>query len=381
MASSNPSPNGDPAVPDSFEMYLEPVDPSELTIDPIPTVEAVADMSRPGFGFWKAFLWCIAFLLLTQFIPAVVIVLAVTLAKGPAASDFLEEVLRTAAADSTNKILVSALPVCGLIFTVTVLRFKIGRNWPRQLAVRIPHFEHVVLVLLLILPFLVFNITLQAALQFILDRLHIRGLPDLEGVMKAMAGWPWWILVFAMSVGPALSEELFCRGFLGQGLVSRRGLTAGILATSVLFGLIHVIPLQAIAAAVMGVALHYLYVSARSLLIPMLLHFLNNALAMLTESGDVLIGKSLEHALDHRPALFLAAAVLLASVVGLAFYQTRVRILTPHGTEAPRALYPHVEVPPATSANRAIAGPLPVATVGLLVLASGFFAAIWFGLG
>jgi membrane protease YdiL (CAAX protease family) len=382
MTSPDPSPNGDPVPPDSFEMRLEPVDPAELDVEAIPTVEAVTEVPRRGMGFWKALLWCLLFLVITQIVPGIVTVIVLALVEMPAPDRFVETLLRVATAESTTQLLIVVGPTCGILFSLLVLPRALGRDWKRRIALRVPHLEHVVLTVLLIFPFLVFNVALQALLQYLFAKMNFGGgIPELENVMKSMTSWPWWLLVLGMSVGPAVSEELWCRGFLGQGLAARYGLAAGIVLTSLLFGLIHLIPLQAIAAAMMGVALHLVYIATRSIFIPMLLHFLNNALALLADAQDspLLIGKSLEHALDARPALFLFASIWLAAVIGIAFWQSRVRVIGPGGGEVPRSLYPHAETPAPGSANRAVIDPPATVTVGLLVAAAGFFAAIWFG--
>src|SRR5207248_2667396 len=86
-----------------------------------------------------------------------------------------------------------------------------------------------------------------------------------------------WFAILINAVGPALIEELFCRGFLGRGLVGRYGVLLGVLLTSVIFAVMHSdIPHMAL-AFVLGVYLHLAYLATRSLWVPVLLHFLTNA--------------------------------------------------------------------------------------------------------
>ena len=54
----------------------------------------------------------------------------------------------------------------------------------------------------------------------------------------------------------------------------------GVLMTSFFFGAIHGDPRQATYALCMGAVLHAIYLCSRSLVVPMLLHFSNNALAV-----------------------------------------------------------------------------------------------------
>src|SRR5205085_9678359 len=85
--------------------------------------------------------------------------------------------------------------------------------------------------------------------------------------------------VLVMAVLPALGEELIFRGLIGRGLLARWGVVAGVLWTSVLFGLVHLNPAQAIAVIPIGVILHFVYLTTGSFWAPVLLHFLNNAFA------------------------------------------------------------------------------------------------------
>jgi membrane protease YdiL (CAAX protease family) len=156
--------------------------------------------------------------------------------------------------------------------------------------------------------------------------------PAKDLVMQSASSVPWWLVLLAIAVGPALNEELWFRGYLGRGLVGRYGPTAGILLTSLLFGVAHLSVVQGTYAAVLGLWLHLAYRATRSLWVPVLGHFLNNALAALiaiilaseasatTESG----------ANDGVIALVIcgvALAVLAAASWGL--YRLRVRAAEP----------------------------------------------------
>src|SRR5262249_58365629 len=121
---------------------------------------------------------------------------------------------------------------------------------------------------------------------------------------------------------PGVSEELWCRAFLGRGLVGKYGVFWGMLMASFFFGAIHGDPRQATYAAAMGVVLHSIYLFSRSLLVPMLLHFGNNALGIALTRIEAL--KALDSAEDVPWLLFAAAAVLLALCL-VAFWQSRAR--------------------------------------------------------
>src|SRR5262249_5460877 len=114
------------------------------------------------------------------------------------------------------------------------------------------------------------------------DLIPIPGMNDdlLQKGIESLMQVPWWAAMLIIAVTPAFSEEFWCRAFLGRGLVGRHGLFMGIAWTSLFFGAIHVFPQQAAMAVIMGAVLHSAYVASRSLLIPMLMHYLNNSLSV-----------------------------------------------------------------------------------------------------
>jgi membrane protease YdiL (CAAX protease family) len=85
-----------------------------------------------------------------------------------------------------------------------------------------------------------------------------------------------------------IAEELFFRGFCFTALRRWIGLVPGALATGVIFGLIHAASADAVflvPLAFFGMALCFLYERTGSLLPCMVLHALNNALALAVSQG------------------------------------------------------------------------------------------------
>jgi len=140
---------------------------------------------------------------------------------------------------------------------------------------------------------------------------HVAGESELKGIL---APWPWWLAVLIIGLGPGIGEELWCRGFLGHGLVSRLGTVRGVLLTSLLFGLMHIDPAQATYAAALGVILHLLRLGTGSLLPPMIAHTFNNSVSMLGVCKDSPVRPHLE-ALDTLVSGMPWAALLLGLVL------------------------------------------------------------------
>jgi hypothetical protein len=140
-----------------------------------------------------------------------------------------------------------------------------------------------------------------------------------------------------------------------------------------MFGLIHVDPRQGTAAMFLGLILHYSYVVSRSLWVPVLLHTLNNGLAVTMARFDT--GKALETAPDTLPVLAYAAAGVLLLAVGWAMYQGRARLVSViEDGPAWRPVYPGVELPPPDSGT-VVRTPWPGA-LALLAVAAAFAALV-----
>ena len=390
MSSSDPSTNGGPpARPNLRDMNLEPVDPSELSADAVPTVEVVR-LPRRGFGFGKALLWCLLFLVMTQLIPALVLLIGMSIAaiRDGQVAQVDVDWFKSQQAQPILQLSFFVGQSITILFSLVILRWSVGRDWKRKIGLRVPELKHVMLVVVAMPALLTLSIALESVivphvytLSEILGRFGIQ-IPSVEGIINGTSTWPWMIAVLLVGIGPAIGEELWCRGFLGQGLASRYGNLGGVLLTSFLFGLIHVEPPQAIMAFLMGIALHLCYLATRSIWVPMLMHFLNNTLVILaiSETAPVPLVSTLETAFQHSPGLALSASIIVLVTVGIILHRSRVRILTPSMNELPTSLYPHVETPMHASANRPVADGMPVLEVGALIVAVGLFTAIWYGL-
>jgi CAAX protease family protein len=343
-----------------------------------------AGSARYGFGAGKAFLWCLLFLLVTQIVPGVlgfVIYYAMAGGRLPAAA----EPGQVDIPPQAMQIALSLTEIFGIGFSLLILRWHAGRDWARKIALRLPSALHVVL-LVMAMPAL---LTCIGALEQVV----VRGVPSLRDIFKipgiedfvqSTKSWPWWLAVLTIGVGPAISEELWCRGFLGRGLVARYGFVGGVLATSFFFGLIHLEPPQAVMAALLGVVLHTVYILTRSLLMPMLLHFLNNTLAILaiSETRPLPVLQTLESAHEQSPYWFTAAAILLVAAAGYAMYQTRARLApTREGMPAWQPPCATVALPPSGSGTVLIQKAPSPATVILVVISGALFGLLWFGIG
>ena len=149
-----------------------------------------------------------------------------------------------------------------------------------------------------------------------------------QGTFKGLSQAPYMYLFVVGCLVPAVGEEMFFRGFLGRGLVARYGVWVGILLTTLMFGLFHIDPAQAVGVLVFGLAFQGLFLATKSLLTPMLAHMLNNATSFAVMKYH---GSSEE--IDHWPILLVAAAAVALIAIGILFYQMRSRWICSDGSE------------------------------------------------
>ena len=93
--------------------------------------------------------------------------------------------------------------------------------------------------------------------------------------------WQLILFTFALSLVPAVFEELFFRSFiLGKALKDAKPITA-ILISALLFSLYHASATQLIYQFIYGIVLGLLFYKTKSVVCPCILHFLNNFLVLL----------------------------------------------------------------------------------------------------
>jgi len=94
--------------------------------------------------------------------------------------------------------------------------------------------------------------------------------------------------VFAAVMGPVM-EEIFFRGFFYNALKKRSGALWGMIATSVVFSLLHAHPVGFVPIFILGMLLVYVYEQTGSLVASMTVHILHN----LASVGLVLMMKNI----------------------------------------------------------------------------------------
>lgn len=122
------------------------------------------------------------------------------------------------------------------------------------------------------------------------------------------------LAIFSTAVVPAICEEYLFRGAILTNLLPY-GKTTAILASALLFGLMHQNPLQILYTTLMGVVIGYVYIKTKSIWACMILHFINNFITVLEEYLPVLtkidwIGELLDFIIMISGAIALLIIVL-----------------------------------------------------------------------
>ncbi len=95
------------------------------------------------------------------------------------------------------------------------------------------------------------------------------------------------LLLFIIAISPAICEEILFRGVITSGL--RRVLNgwATILVVGVLFGLFHMSIYRVLGTGLLGILLTYFVIRSGSILLPVLAHFINNAIGILLATETI----------------------------------------------------------------------------------------------
>lgn len=103
---------------------------------------------------------------------------------------------------------------------------------------------------------------------------------------QSSLGGGGWLLVSAVMLAPVFEEVIF-RGYTAGILRRLYGGLAAWFASSLIFGLVHLIPSVVLSATFSGLVLGYFYLRYRSLMMVIILHAMNNITACFLRSIDL----------------------------------------------------------------------------------------------
>jgi membrane protease YdiL (CAAX protease family) len=102
-----------------------------------------------------------------------------------------------------------------------------------------------------------------------------------EKIMEQMMNGPVWVTLISVSVFAPLFEEWLCRGLVLRGLLQKTNPAAAIIVSAIFFAVLHMNPWQALPAFLLGLLFGYVYYRTGSLRLTMLMHCVNNTMAVI----------------------------------------------------------------------------------------------------
>jgi membrane protease YdiL (CAAX protease family) len=242
--------------------------------------------------------------------------------------------------------LMAAATTGNLLVALAVVLFVFRTQARRVLAFRRLGLLHLLLAVLIVPPL---SLVASEVNNWVAE-----SAPAFEELWKAfgeLSNAPAALVLVIGCLLPGVGEEIYFRGFLGRGLVARHGVVLGTLLASFLFGAIHLDPVQASGAIVIGLGLQVIYLCTRSLWAPIIVHTLNNAAAFAAPrlTGILPIpGYTLSAETDvaHTPAHLVLAALAALVALGYLCYDSRTRWTLPDGQDWQPG-YVTAEEPPA----------------------------------
>ena len=105
-------------------------------------------------------------------------------------------------------------------------------------------------------------------------------------LMKQVTGGPFWASFLVVAIFAPIFEEWMCRGMVLRGLLTKMKPVWAIVISALFFAVIHANPWQALNAFLIGLMMGYVYYKTGSLILTMIIHFVNNGTAVVLSNID-----------------------------------------------------------------------------------------------
>ena len=150
-------------------------------------------------------------------------------------------------------------------------------------------------------------------------------------VMKQMTGGPLWSSFLVVAIFAPIFEEWLCRGMVLRGLLTKMKPVWAIVISALFFAVIHANPWQALNAFLIGLLMGYVYYKTGSLILTMIIHFVNNGTAVILSNVESL--KDYDYWIDilgkqNYTLVFIASCAVLAACL-VVF--SRIKVENPWG--------------------------------------------------
>lgn len=132
-------------------------------------------------------------------------------------------------------------------------------------------------------------------------------------IQNTFTSIPMWAAFFIIAVMPAICEEALHRGFILSSLASIKNKWTIVLCMGVIFGIFHLDLYRFLPTAVLGMAMSYIMIETKNMLLPMLFHFINNALS--TVASFTTKPQASSTGVNSQAMLYAIAAYLIIGAI------------------------------------------------------------------
>ena len=243
-----------------------------------------------------------------------------------------------------------------LVVAVAATRVRLGPRTPYLLGIRSLKMNHVLLICAVSIPISLMcggfhQVTLGIWNEYFaqlpgmgfFEHLNVN-----ESIKPLGESAPIGLLFLVVAVAPAIGEEVIFRGIIGRGLVARHGILAGVIMSSILFAAVHIHPAHVVALLPLAFFIHLIYLVTRSIVAPMLLHLLNNSLAVVLLKVSATNPDLANASEPNMPWYVMVISAGIVGLVGWSLWRSRVEYRTDDG-ELWSPGYPSVEIPPVSA--------------------------------
>lgn len=143
--------------------------------------------------------------------------------------------------------------------------------------------------------------------------------------LDSMTGGPFWSSFLVTAIFAPIFEEWLCRGMILRGLLTTKMKPIGaIIVSAMFFALLHMNPWQALNAFIIGMVMGYVYYKTGNLFLTMLIHFVNNGLAVVFANIPAL--SEYDYMIDMlgKQNYAIAYVLSIAILIGCYFFFKRI---------------------------------------------------------
>ena len=190
---------------------------------------------------------------------------------------------------SADWLLVATPLVLGVLTALFVFGFRLDAR--ETLLLRLPTWPDLLMAVPLAISFVILSDQLSTLTSDLVPAELSEQLREVQlRWLRASSPGEWLVKLATIGAGAAISEELMFRGFVQSAFSRATGPAIAVILTSILFTLLHILPLPSFAAA--GLVLGLTALATGSIVVPVVIHFLNNvaALALVNLAGLETLG-------------------------------------------------------------------------------------------